>query len=90
MSEPTPRRWTETLASRPLLWPVLALVALLVVNLVANHSLLDVRMQDGHLYGNLIDISQPTISKRPPTVDASDSLKQGHFFKDGADEGPIP
>ncbi|GAA4711553.1 ABC transporter permease [Nocardioides conyzicola] len=51
---------TPTLAQRllrqPLLWPVLALLALLVVNVLANPSFLDIRMQDGHLYGNLIDI----------------------------------
>ncbi len=44
---------TQTFAQRvfrqPLLWPVLALVALLVINVVANPSFLDVRMQDGHL-----------------------------------------
>lgn len=42
-----------------------------------------------YIYGNLIDIRQPTLSKRPPAAGASDSLKQGHFFKDGANEGPI-
>ena len=40
----------------PLLWPVMALLVLLLVNVVAKPSFLDVRMQDGHLYGNLIDI----------------------------------
>ncbi|MET0468907.1 MAG: ABC transporter permease [Aeromicrobium sp.] len=39
-----------------LVWPVLALVALLVVNVVANHGFLSIRIQDGHLYGSLIDI----------------------------------
>lgn len=51
---------TQTFAQRvvrhPLLWPVLALVVLLVINVVATPSFLDVRMQDGHLYGNVIDI----------------------------------
>lgn len=42
----------------PLLWPVLALVALLVVNVVATPSFLDVRIQDGHLYGNVVDIAR--------------------------------
>jgi hypothetical protein len=42
-----------------------------------------------YIYGNLIDLRQPTLSKRPPAAGASDSLKQGHFFKDGANEGPI-
>ena len=49
---PQPRPWRAS----PLLWPVLALVALLVVNVIATPSFLDIRMQDGHLYGNLIDI----------------------------------
>ena len=35
---------------------MLALVVLLLVNVVVNAGFLDVRMQDGHLYGNLIDI----------------------------------
>jgi ribose/xylose/arabinose/galactoside ABC-type transport system permease subunit len=39
-----------------LVWPVLALVALLVVNVIANHGFLSIRMQDGHLYGSLVDI----------------------------------
>ena len=38
------------------MWPVLALVVLLVVNVVATPSFLNIRMQDGHLYGNLVDI----------------------------------
>ncbi|TIC79774.1 ABC transporter permease [Nocardioides sp. GY 10113] len=40
----------------PLLWPSLALGVLVVVNLIANPSFLNVRIQDGHLYGNLVDI----------------------------------
>ena len=35
---------------------MLALVALLVIDVIANPSFLSIRMQDGHLYGNLIDI----------------------------------
>jgi len=41
-----------------LLWPILALAGLIVVNLVANPAFLKLRMQDGHLYGNLIDIAR--------------------------------
>lgn len=44
--------------ANPLLWPVLALVALLVVNVLATPSFLDVRIQDGHLYGNVVDIAR--------------------------------
>ncbi len=51
---------TATLPQRvlrhPLVWPVLALLALLVVNVVVKPHFFDVRMQDGHLYGNLVDI----------------------------------
>jgi len=36
--------------------PVLALLALLAVNLVVHPDFLSVRMQDGDLYGNVIDI----------------------------------
>ena len=35
---------------------MLALIVLLLVNVIAKPAFLDVRMQDGHLYGNLIDI----------------------------------
>ncbi len=44
------------LLGHPLLWPVLALVVLLAVNVAVTPSFLNVRMQDGHLYGNVIDI----------------------------------
>jgi hypothetical protein len=43
-----------------------------------------------HIYANLFDIREPTLGVRPPTdVGAPDALRQGHFFKDGADEGEI-
>ncbi|MDM8085571.1 ABC transporter permease [Cellulomonas cellasea] len=41
-------------------WPLVALVALLAVNVVARPGFLGVRMQDGHLYGSLIDILRNT------------------------------
>src|SRR3954452_19665443 len=44
------------LVRRPLFWPTLALVLLLVLNTVVTPSFLSVRIQDGHLYGSLIDI----------------------------------
>lgn len=44
------------LTSHRLLWPVAVLVALLVANLVANHSFLSVTVQDGNLFGPLVDI----------------------------------
>lgn len=39
-----------------MVWPLVALVALLVLNVVVSPSFLDVRIQDGHLYGSVIDI----------------------------------
>ena len=37
-------------------WPLVALAVLLVVNVIATPSFFDIRMQDGHLYGSLVDI----------------------------------
>lgn len=39
-----------------LFWPIAALVALLVLNTVVNPSFLEVRLQNGHLYGSVVDI----------------------------------
>ncbi|MFG1798284.1 ABC transporter permease [Nocardia sp. NPDC049149] len=39
-----------------LVWPTVALLALLSVNIVHSPGFLAVRLQDGHLYGGLIDI----------------------------------
>jgi ribose/xylose/arabinose/galactoside ABC-type transport system permease subunit len=44
------------LTSSPLLWPILALIALLSFNVVLTPAFLAVRVEDGHLYGSLIDI----------------------------------
>ena len=44
------------LTASPLLWPVLALAALLVLNVVLTPHFLSLRIEDGHLYGSLIDI----------------------------------
>lgn len=42
--------------AHPVVWPLVALAALLVVNLVANPDFLAMRVQDGALYGNPVDI----------------------------------
>jgi simple sugar transport system permease protein len=47
---------TKRLTASPLLWPVVALLALLAVNVVLTPSFLNIRMQDGHLFGSLVDI----------------------------------
>ncbi len=41
---------------KSLLWPLIALVALLVLNLAFTPSFFALRFQDGHLYGSLVDI----------------------------------
>jgi simple sugar transport system permease protein len=43
-------------ALRRLAWPLLAIGVLLLLNLWFGHAFFSLRMQDGHLYGNLIDI----------------------------------
>ena len=42
--------------SSPLLWPALALVLLLAVNVILTPTFLHIRVQDGHLFGSVIDI----------------------------------
>jgi simple sugar transport system permease protein len=37
-------------------WPLAALVALLLLNVVVTPSFLELRIQDGHLFGSLVDI----------------------------------
>lgn len=49
-------RLAARLSGSTLVWPVLALAALIVVNLVVHPDFLSVRVQDGDLYGNVIDI----------------------------------
>jgi len=51
-----PESLTKRLAGSTLVWPVLALVALIVVNLAVHPDFLSLRVQDGQLYGNVIDI----------------------------------
>lgn len=44
-----------------------------------------------HLYGNLIDLRLPTLGIRRTSASSpgTDSLRRGHFFKDGVNEGQI-
>jgi simple sugar transport system permease protein len=43
-------------ARRRLIWPLLSIGVLFVIDLFFGHSFFNLRMQDGHLYGSLIDI----------------------------------
>jgi ribose/xylose/arabinose/galactoside ABC-type transport system permease subunit len=54
----------KSILKNRLAWPALALVALLAVNQIFRGDFLSLRMQDGHLYGSIIDIMRngaPTI-----------------------------
>ena len=51
-SPPAPHR-----ATSPLLWPVAALLLLLVFNALFTPGFMSVEVRDGHLYGSLIDIA---------------------------------
>ena len=46
----------KSLLKHRLAWPVIALAALLLLNQIFRPDFLGLRMQDGHLYGSLIDI----------------------------------
>ncbi|MHA4875367.1 ABC transporter permease, partial [Enterococcus faecium] len=42
--------------SHRLVWPIAALVALIAVNTISRPSFLSITVQNGELYGSLIDI----------------------------------
>ncbi|PJJ71074.1 simple sugar transport system permease protein [Diaminobutyricimonas aerilata] len=44
------------LLHRRLFWPIAALAALLLLNVIVEPTFFAVRIQDGHLFGNIIDI----------------------------------
>lgn len=46
----------RNLTRHALFWPLLALVLLLLLNLTRTPDFFSIRVQDGHLYGSLIDI----------------------------------
>jgi simple sugar transport system permease protein len=52
----TRRPLAARLLGHQLLWPVLAIVVMLVIDVIAHPNFLAVRIQDGHLYGNPVDI----------------------------------
>src|SRR5207245_8347799 len=41
---------------RPLLWPVIALTALLLFNLLFTEGFAHIEIKDGHFYGSLVDV----------------------------------
>ncbi len=53
---PTAARPLTRLTRSPLLWPLAAQAGLLLFNLVVNPGFFAVRVQDGHLFGSLVDV----------------------------------
>ena len=56
VSSTTLRTRASTLMRSRLFWPIVTLVALLIANVVVSPGFLSIRIQDGHLFGSLIDI----------------------------------
>jgi ribose/xylose/arabinose/galactoside ABC-type transport system permease subunit len=50
------RGLASRLLGHQLLWPLLAIVLMVVIDVLANPNFLDIRIVDGHLHGNPIDI----------------------------------
>jgi simple sugar transport system permease protein len=46
----------KTALKSRLVWPIATLVALLVANVIVEHGFFSIRIEDGHLFGSLIDI----------------------------------
>jgi simple sugar transport system permease protein len=42
--------------AHPVIWPVVALIALVVINVVVTPDFLDIRIENGGLFGNVVDI----------------------------------
>ncbi len=51
-----PSERLRTAVRSPLFWPLLALAALLAYNLVVTPAFFALRIQDGHLFGGLVDV----------------------------------
>lgn len=52
----TRRSLVSRVLGHQLVWPVLTIVLMLVIDVIANPGFLSIRVLDGHLYGNPIDI----------------------------------
>ena len=67
MNDSTPRTALGVIGDLPksrLFWPVITLVALMLLNVIVSPGFFSIRIQDGHLFGSLIDILRngaPTI-----------------------------
>lgn len=46
----------KKVTAAPLIWPIVALLALVAVNTIITPGFLSIRVQEGHLYGSVIDI----------------------------------
>lgn len=51
-----PSEKLRTAVRSPLLWPLLALAGLLLYNLLVTPAFFALRVQDGHLFGSMVDV----------------------------------
>ncbi len=56
MSEQTQNTWAQKLAGNRAIWPILALAVILVVDGFISPNFYEIRIVEGRLFGNLIDI----------------------------------
>lgn len=55
-STTAPKPVVTRVLAQPIVWPLLALLALVVVNVVVTRDFLDIRIENGGLFGNPVDI----------------------------------
>ncbi|WP_415973877.1 ABC transporter permease [Rhodococcus sp. 077-4] len=48
----------RTAFAQPVIWPLMALIALVVVNVIVTPDFLDIRIENGGLFGNVVDIAR--------------------------------
>jgi len=57
----TPQTWLRQVTRHHLFWPALALVALWIACGIASPGFLEVRIVDGHLFGQLVDVTRNSV-----------------------------
>lgn len=57
----TPQTWWRQVTRHHLFWPAMALVALWIACGIASPGFLEVRIVDGHLFGQLVDVTRNSV-----------------------------
>ncbi len=58
----TATSWIRTVSRHHLFWPVVALVALWIACGIVSPGFLDIKLVDGHLFGQLVDIARNSVT----------------------------